>query len=501
MTFMFNTCNYADIYQCCFITKIREEGMRVSMNAKCIKIVTLATLLVFGLVSSAVKAVEESGLALRADKREVKAWNDFANRLYGLHKALIARRGVRTESSRGGFAEQPDVYTETRYFDKQSNQLLTRIQRMNDNPKLIQLIEINIYDNTGRVARDYLAAYLPFNRNAPIQTLINLHGYHGETHGFRQFDASGERIYEQCEGRYEGKPVMISLEDYEFSKGNSHRDSKTVESATYKQCFAGIPITANAYLDPTKEIALLKENGSHIEPESADEITRLIKDYSQSLKRNPKDVALLIKRGDLYFKLHQFEDAIEDYSDAITLDKYADEAYFGRGMALGRFGQISEGIRDLSTYISRHPKNARAYTKRGVRHLWLHEDTKAKKDFVRAIELNQGNAEAHDDLGVIYARHGEYEVALRHFTAAVTLDPTYFKAFHNLAMVYYINGQDLLALTSIERSLELVPEQRNTMMLKADILNALGRKDEAAKVKSDAEFLPEGNWSEHISVE
>ena len=470
------------------------------MNAKCIKKITLATMLVFGLVSTVVMAVENEALALKADKHEVKAWNDFADRLYDLHKALIAQREIRTESSSGGYAEQPNIYTETRYFDKHSNHLLSRIQRMNDDPRLIQLIEINIYNTTGQVVRDYLAAYLPFNRNAPIQTLINLHGYHGGLHGFRQFDASGERIYEQCQGSFEGKPVMISLEEYEFSKG-TYRDNKTLESAAYKECFSGIPKSANAYLDPTKEIALIKENTSHVVPESAEEITRMIDDFSQSLKRNPKDVALLIKRGDLYFQLHQFEQAIEDYSDAIDLDKNADEAYFGRGMALGRFGQISEGIRDLSLYISRHPKNARAYTKRGVRYLWLHDDTKAEKDFVRAIELNPENAEAHDDLGVIYARQAKYEVALRHFTAAVSIDPTYFKAFHNLAMVHYINGQDLLALTSIERSLELVPDQRNSMMLKADILNALGRKDEAAKVKSDAEFLPEGNWSEHISVE
>lgn len=474
--------------------------MRYRNIADCSKIIAMATALLLCLVSTIVIADEQKEEVLREDKQQVKAWNQFADRLYALHEALIAQHAIRTETSPGGYAEQPNIYTETRYYDKHSNRLLSRIQRMNDNPKLIQLIEVNIYGSAGRVMRDYLAAYLPFNRNAPIQTLINLHGYHGELHGFRQFDASGEYIYEQCEGRYAGKPVMISLEDYEFGKG-PYRDNKTLASPVYKNCFADIPTTAQPYLNPAREIALLKADKAQHVPESADDLARMIEAYSQTLKQRPKDVALLIKRGDLYFQLHEFEQAIEDYSDAIALDSRADEAYFGRGMALGRYGQIREGIRDLSLYIKRHPDSARAYTKRGVRNLWIHDDTQAEKDFVRAIALNSSNAEAHDDLGVIYARRGKYELALQHFTAAVTIDPTYFKAFHNQAMVYYISGKDILALTSIERSLALVPDQRNSMLLKADILHALGRESEAKKVKEEAEFLPEGNWSEHIAVE
>jgi tetratricopeptide (TPR) repeat protein len=474
--------------------------MRYTNIADCSKKIGITTALLLSLVSTVVMADEHKEEVLRVDKQQVKAWNEFADRLYELHKVLIAQHEIRTESSQGGYAAQPNIYTETRYIDKQNNHLLSRIQRMNHNPKLIQLIEVNIYGKTGKLVRDYLAAYLPFNRNAPIQTLINLHGYHGELHGFRQFDASGERIYEQCEGHYAGKPVMISLEEYEFGKG-PYRDNKTLGSAIYKNCFADIPTSAQPYLNPANEIALLKVDKAQSVPETADDLARLIEDYSQALKQNPKDVALLIKRGDIYFKLHEFEQAIEDYSDAISLDKQADAAYFGRGMALGRYGQIREGIGDLTIYIQRHPDNSRAYTKRGVRYLWIHDDTHAEKDFVRAIELNPANAEAHDDLGVIFARLGKYEIAMQHFTAAVTLDPTYFKAFHNQAMVYYINGQDILALSSVNKSLELVPDQRNALLLKADILHALGRESEAKKVKGEAEFLPEGNWSEHISVE
>ena len=225
-----------------------------------------------------------------------------------------------------------------------------------------------------------------------------------------------------------------------------------------------------------------------------------IKNVTQELKAKPKSVDLLIKRGDLYFQVHQFDKSIADYTAAIKLDDHADMAYFGRGLSLGRNGEIREGIKDLSVYIERHPDDSHAYTKRGIRNLWIGDDKNAEKDLTRAIELNPKNAEAHDDLGVVLARRGDYKEAKKNFLACVTNDPTYFKGWHNLAMVLYIFGEDQQALDAVNQSLLLVPNQRSPMLLKAQILQQMGRVKEAAKVKDEADWLPEGNWSEHIPV-
>ena len=225
-----------------------------------------------------------------------------------------------------------------------------------------------------------------------------------------------------------------------------------------------------------------------------------IKNVTQELKAKPKSLDLLIKRGDLYFQVHEFDKAIADYSAALKLDDHADKAYYGRGLALGRDGDIPGGIKDLSVYLDRHPNDSYGYTKRGIRYLWMGDDKNAEKDLTKAITLNPKNAEAHDDLGVVLARRGDYKEAKKNFLACVTNDPTYFKGWHNLAMVLYIFGEDKPALDAVNNSLALVPNQRSPMLLKAQILQAMGREKEAAKVKEDADWLPEGNWSEHIPV-
>jgi len=222
---------------------------------------------------------------------------------------------------------------------------------------------------------------------------------------------------------------------------------------------------------------------------------------SRQIRSRPDAPELYVLRGEAYFKLREFDKAIDDFSTAIQLDDRQDDAWFGRGMALGRNGEIDKGIADLGVYIKRHPKSSLAHTKRGVRYLWKGDEANAEKDLVQAIALDPHNAEAHDDLGVIRARRGEYDKAAEHFTTTIRHDPTYQKAYHNLAMVHYLVGREQQALMAVNESVKLAPEDRNALLLKSKILESLGRHAEAKRIREEAEFLPAGNWSEQMPVQ
>jgi tetratricopeptide (TPR) repeat protein len=221
---------------------------------------------------------------------------------------------------------------------------------------------------------------------------------------------------------------------------------------------------------------------------------------TQTLKREPRDVRALFARGEAYFKLREFDDAVDDFTRAIDIDPTFDDAWFGRGMARGRAGQISEAVQDLTVYLDRHPKSSLAYTKRGVRYLWRGAVDKAEADFERALAFDPNNAEAHDDLGVILAQRGEYAQAERHFTATLKADPSYQKGHHNLAMVYFITGRHEPALTAVNRALALSEQHRDALLLKGLILDALGRPAEAAHARDDAELAPAGGTSERMPI-
>lgn len=237
------------------------------------------------------------------------------------------------------------------------------------------------------------------------------------------------------------------------------------------------------------------------EPSLDDDIDKKLQQLNEQLKSNKKDAALFISRGDIYFRIRDFQNAVDDYTSAIELAPESYDAYFGRGLANGRMGFIQNGINDLSVYIKQYPNSSVAYTKRGVRYLWFGDTKNAQSDFEKAIKLNPDNAEAHDDLGVIFAQKKKYDEALMHFNLTVKLDPSYQKGFHNLAMTHYLTGQDIVALQNVNIALQLSPTARNSILLKSEILKVMGRIEEANKLQEDALFLPEGNWHEQAPVQ
>lgn len=431
--------------------------------------------------------------AMKQDNHHIRVWNTFVEDVYQLHLSQIESLDIRTETEVGGYPSNRKFFKETRYFDSDSGNIISRIQREIKNESNIHLIEVYVYDKENKIKVDYLAAFLPRFRNAPVQTLINIHRYNDDLHAFRQFDASGARIYEQCEGALFDDSVFISLDEDELY--NVHSLLTTgIENNQYVSCFEFIPKTAGKFLNPknmTKQLETVVPEG---------EFNKELQALNMQLEEDESKGSVLIQRGDIFFKRHEFGKAIKDYTAAIALNDKLDEAYFGRGMALGREGLVKQGIDDLSVYLKRHPFNSRAYTKRGVRYIWLGNLAAAKKDLIEAVQIDIRNSEAHDDLGVVYASENNFSKATYHFKQSIYYDKGYQKAYHNLAMAYVVTENYSDALVQVDKGLRLESNNRNTLLLKSTILDKLGKLKQAKAIREHAEFLPEGNWSERFSL-
>jgi len=439
---------------------------------------------------------------MRVDTKQVKQWNRFADSLYELHNRILKSTVIRTEEEVGGYGGVTggDYYNEVRYYDRNSGLLLSKVQWELKQPDVIHNIEIFIYDSEGKLIRDYYAGYLPHHRNAPLHTMVNFHGDQDGLKSFRQFDASGERIYEQCSGRHFSEDVELSIEDYELLSP-SGEVLNVMATEAYLACFGDLPKRLGKYIDPLVDLP------ASAEVEVAQDVTRddyalandRIRKLSSEIETQLNRAPLYTKRAEEYFHLGDFEKAENDLNLAIESDSKHSQAWFWRGMVRGRQGKLDEAIADLSVFIKRHPSSSLAYTKRGVRYIWKGELKKAEQDLQRAVELNPANAEAHDDLGVLLAQRQKLKEAASHFATTIRLDPSYQKAHHNLATALFLQGQSQAALYSVEHSLQLAPNDRNSLMLKSEILSRLGRNTESALIREQAEFLPEGNWSERFS--
>ena len=164
---------------------------------------------------------------------------DFHRAAYALHERLIAeatsKSTVKIEEEEGnyeGAAAARYRYRDTRYYDTQSGQLLSRVRRDAAAPELIHIVEVNVYEN-GRLTRDFASVSLPWAPLQPVRTFINLHLYNGKLHSFRQYDLSGQVNYESCGGELAGKPVRIALDA-------SDLNASSTGTPAYKACFDGM---------------------------------------------------------------------------------------------------------------------------------------------------------------------------------------------------------------------------------------------------------------------
>lgn len=435
---------------------------------------------------------DDVGASVQVNQTEVDAWNNFSDALLAIHVSIIASKNVRIEKISGGYGGEYSRgyrYAQESIIDKSSGLLLSRIRWHNKAKNLVHTIEVFIYNSKNVLIRDYVSAYLPYDRNAPFQTLINFHSYDESLHAFRQFDASGERLFEKCEGSLWGGDVAISLEDYEMP------DQPFDYSATYLACFSSLPLSAGRFLSPLAELKI-KNISSHTASVAPTDYQDAIAYYTKLLEAKTDGAGNRMKRAEAYFHVYEFENAIADFSRVIKNNPNLDEAYFGRGLAYGRNQQFELAVSDLGEYIRRNPNSSRAYTKRGVRYIWMGNFRLAKKDLLKAIALNAGNAEAHDDVGVLFAQEKRYTKAIGHFQASIKSDPTYQKAFHNLSLAYYLTNKNRLAMRNINEALKLDPVSKNSTLLKVEILLRGDRNREAKNLAAKASLMKEPNWSE-----
>ena len=171
---------------------------------------------------------------------------EFHRAVYALHLKQTTGQAIRTEEESGayeGVAGRGYRYRVTRYYDVASGRLLSRLQRDAERDDAIHIAEVNVYDDAGRLVRDYLSSAPPWRPASPTHAYVNLHHYNGRLHSFRQFELDGRVNYEACQGEYNGKRVRIAHDA-------DDRTQAIVSSPAYRACFDGLRDDWSAWVSP-----------------------------------------------------------------------------------------------------------------------------------------------------------------------------------------------------------------------------------------------------------
>ncbi len=135
-----------------------------------------------------------------------------------------------------------------------------------------------------------------------------------------------------------------------------------------------------------------------------------IEDFDEAIKLNPNDAGSYSNRGNAKLASQRHKEAIKDYDMAIALDPNSAVAYYNRGFAKEKLGRYEGAIKDYDEAIKFDPKDAMAYYNRGNAKMELGKYEEAIKDYDEAIRINPKFAKAHNSRKVAEEKLASYTV-------------------------------------------------------------------------------------------
>jgi tetratricopeptide (TPR) repeat protein len=131
-----------------------------------------------------------------------------------------------------------------------------------------------------------------------------------------------------------------------------------------------------------------------------------------------------VRRALAYDSKGDFDRAIADFTDAISLGPDNFRAYAARGGAWYFKGELDRAISDFDQAIRSDPEDAFAYHMRGVAMIDKNDPKRAIADFTDAIRFNPRDVIAYDDRARAWRTLGEPDRAIDDLTKAIEIDPS-----------------------------------------------------------------------------
>jgi len=151
-----------------------------------------------------------------------------------------------------------------------------------------------------------------------------------------------------------------------------------------------------------------------------------IQDYSKAISINPNCSTCYYLRYVTQLKIENYEGAIEDLNiliDEFNNDHKFDYLFSERGVKKAIIGKYEEAIEDINIYIKLSPKEWKAYFNRGLVKFKMDDFKGTISDMTKVIEFSPKNDVALNYRGKSKKELKDYRGAISDFSRAILLKP------------------------------------------------------------------------------
>ena len=160
-----------------------------------------------------------------------------------------------------------------------------------------------------------------------------------------------------------------------------------------------------------------------------------INSFSTAISLKETVAELYNDRGNAYYKIKNFQSAIEDYTEAIRL-KPIYSYYYNLANVEFHAGDFQKAVDNYTTAIQLDKNNCQLYCNRGIAKLALSDLYEALEDFQTCILIDNTFPQGYDYRGLVYFRLKRYEDAMNDFNKALNLNPQSAKTYLHRGNTY-----------------------------------------------------------------
>jgi tetratricopeptide (TPR) repeat protein len=221
----------------------------------------------------------------------------------------------------------------------------------------------------------------------------------------------------------------------------------------------------------------------HLELGGKEHLEQAVQDYTTALTLDPGYVEAFTGRAATYRVLGKRDLAFADLKAALELDSKRASIYEQRAELFADGKDFPSAIKDLTHALDLAPDNIEVLRKRAFLTLsQLKDHEKSLSDWRLLSQKSPKDIQAHYLAGVLLMGLGCYDAAVAEFQKTTALKKDLVQATWGQAQVYLWQGKAQEALALIDPLTKpLDPRTPETLNIRGDILRALNRPTEAAQ--------------------
>lgn len=179
-------------------------------------------------------------------------------------------------------------------------------------------------------------------------------------------------------------------------------------------------------------------------------------------------------RTEALMALNRFDEALADWTAAITGGLAGPDAYVARGEAHLEQGDLTAALADFETALTLEPGNIEALSARAEVLAESGERERALAAY-DALLAAHPTAAGHNARGDLYFEMGRADDARADYEAAIALEPNFSPAWHNLGLILSEQGSRREACRAFDHAIEADPREPEFFRSRAELFAAADR--------------------------